>query len=67
MQCDVTRIICISSKVDKEQLQKFYQRRCIVISSDLYNAIKKIMNKMDTALHCIPYCTVFLKTLMYKL
>ena len=51
MQCDVTRIICISNKLEylyKEQSKKILPKQLgyIVILSDLCNAIKKILAKI---------------------
>ena len=57
MQCDVTRcIICIYNKSEYisrqgTELQKFYKRSYIVISSDLRNAIKKILDKISFHTH----------------
>ena len=46
MECDVTRcVVCIFNKV--ESRKKFYQRSFIVISSDLCNVIKKMLDKMS--------------------
>ena len=50
MNCDVIScVICVSNKVEyleKEEFEKFYQRSCIVIFSDLCNAIKKWSDKI---------------------
>ena len=59
MQCDVTRCItCILTSRQGTELQKFYQviyleipRSHIVISSDLCNAIKKILDKFSFHRH----------------
>ena len=55
MQCYVTHCnFCISNKaeyVDNEQLKKFYQRSYFVISSDLCNVIKKILDKISFYTH----------------
>ena len=52
MQCDVTHcVICISNKFEylgKEHSYKNSNKgNCIVISSDLCNAIKKILDKIS--------------------
>ena len=48
MQCDVTRIICITNNVEKQgrELQKFLQRSYVMNLSDLWNAFKKVLAKI---------------------
>ena len=50
MQCDVTLSI-ISTNRQGMELQKFYKRSYIVISSDLCNASKKMLDKFSFYRH----------------